>query len=106
MTDLLIASIQAHAWPAVVGCVLLALVYLAKLPQLAVQWQRLPAYARPLVPVVAGILGGVGEALSTKQPWLPALIGGIVAALPAFAVALPSPVIVPAKVDPEATPKD
>lgn len=89
--NLLLSAISQHAWPAVVGCVLVLVVYLARLPALAPQWQRLPPWARPLVPIVVGIISGVGEALSTSQPWLPALVGGIVAALPALAVALPSP---------------
>lgn len=88
----LIQAIQSHAWPAIVGAVLVVVVYLARLPALQPQWQRLPAVYRPLVPVVLGIVSGVAEALSTHQPWMPALVGGIVSALPALAVALPSPV--------------
>lgn len=88
---LLLSAIQSHAWPAVVGCALVLVVYLARLPALAPQWQRLPAAYRPLVPVLLGVASGVAESLSTHQPWLPALVGGIVSALPALAVALPSP---------------
>lgn len=91
--NLLLQAISSHAWPAVVGAVLVVVVYLAKLPAMAPQWQRLPAGHRPLVPVLLGVLSGVAEALSTHQPWLPALVGGIVSALPALAVALPSPVL-------------
>lgn len=88
---ILLAAISAHAWPVAVGSVLVLLVYLARLPVVATQWQRLPAWSRPLLPVLLGLLSGVGEALSTQQPWLPALVGGLVAALPALLAALPSP---------------
>jgi hypothetical protein len=103
--NLLLTAIAAHAWPTVVGCALVLIVYLAKLPAVKAQWERLPAWSRPLLPVLLGLLSGVGEALSTSQPWLPALVGGILAALPALAVALPSPVIHRAEiVEPDTTP--
>jgi hypothetical protein len=89
--NLLLQALTSHAWPAVVGACLVLVVYLARLPGVQPQWQRLPAAYRPLVPVLLGVVSGVAEALSTRQPWLPALVGGVVSALPALAVALPSP---------------
>jgi hypothetical protein len=88
----LLVAIQSHQWPVVVGLAILLIVYLARLPVVAAQWARIPAAYRPLVPVALGVLSGVAEALSTSQPWLPALIGGIVSALPALLAVLPSPV--------------
>lgn len=89
--NLLFSAISDHAWGVVTGCVLLLLVYLARLPALATQWQRIPAAYRPLVPIVVGILSGVAEALTTRQSWVAALVTQVLAALPALAVALPSP---------------
>ena len=89
--NLLLQAIQSHAWPTVTGCVLLLVVYLARLPALAVQWQRLPPWSRPLVPVALGIVSGVAEALTTGHSWVAALLTQVLAALPALAVALPSP---------------
>ena len=37
MTDTLIQAIQSHAWGVVTGCVLVLIVYAAKLPSVAVQ---------------------------------------------------------------------
>lgn len=91
--DILIQAISQHAWGVVTGCVLLLIVYAAKLPAIAVQWQRLPAWSRPIVPVALGIVSGVGEALTTRASWTAALIVQVIAAMPALAVALPSPVV-------------
>lgn len=89
--DALNQAIANHAWAAVAGCVLLILVSIARNPLAAAQWSRIPSLYRPFVPVALGILFGVGEALSTKQPWLPALITNVLAAVPALLVAIPSP---------------
>jgi hypothetical protein len=88
----IISALTSHSPALIVGAVLLILVYAAKLGPVAVQWQRLPAWSRPLLPVLIGILAGVGDALTTGQPWAAALITGVLTSLPALAVALPSPV--------------
>lgn len=77
----LVAAISAHAWPVVAGLSILILVYLSKLPIFGNYWGKIPKAYRPLVVSAIGVLSGVAEALSTKQPWLPALVGNIIAAL-------------------------
>ena len=85
------SAISQHAWAIVAGIVLLSLVQAARLPAVGAQWQRLPAPWRPYVPILLGILSGVAQALATAQPWVAALVGGIVSAIPALLSALPSP---------------
>jgi len=80
----LVAAIQAHAWPVVAGFAILILVYASKLPIFGAYWDKLPKPYRPLVVSAIGVLSGVAEALSTKQPWLPALMLNLFAALTAI----------------------
>lgn len=89
----LTTALATHQYLAAVGLVLLALVSVGKLPVAAPLWLRLPAWSRPLVPVVLGIVAALADALAAGKPWLPALVGGIVFALPALLAALPSQVI-------------
>jgi len=92
MDPTILQALTSHSPALITGAVLLLVVYAAKLGPVATQWQRLPAWSRPLVPVAIGILAGVGDALVTDKPWTLALITETIAALPALAVALPSPV--------------
>ena len=91
--DLLTAAIQAHAWPVVVGLVLVVLVSLGRQPVLRQQWERVPAEYRPLVPVALGLLSGVGEALTQGRPWLVSIVTGVLSGLPALLAAAPSQVV-------------
>jgi hypothetical protein len=93
MDDLTILTnaISTHAWGVLAGALLVVLVSAAKLPAGKAQWERLPGIARPFVPILLGIVSGVGEALSTSRAWLPALVVGIASALPAVLLAIPSP---------------
>ena len=92
-TDILATALQSHAYLVAIGAALVLLVSLGRLPVARPQWERLPTWARPLVPVLLGLLAGVGEALATSRPWLPALVSGVVAGLPALLAALPSQVV-------------
>jgi hypothetical protein len=92
MDPAILNALLSHTPALIVGAVLLLVVYAAKLGPVAAQWQRLPAWSRPLVPALLGVAAGVGDALTTGQAWLPALITGVLTSLPALAVALPSPV--------------
>lgn len=89
--NLLIRAFQDHAWPVVAGFLITLFVFCARLPAVAAQWSRVPERLRPLVPVVIGILSGVGESLCTTSHWVAALLGGVISALPAFLATLPSP---------------
>jgi hypothetical protein len=80
----LIAAISEHAWPVVAGLSILILVYLSKLPALGGYWDQIPKQYRPLVVAALGVLSGVAEALASKQPWLPALLLNLFAALAAI----------------------
>lgn len=87
----LLTALTSHTPALVVGAVLCLLVLSAKLPAFAAQWQRLPAWARPLVPTVLALIGGIGEALLQGTPWLTAIVAQVLLALPAIGYALPSP---------------
>lgn len=91
MDPKLIEALTSHAPALVVGAVLCLLVLAAKLPAFAVQWQRLPVWARPLVPVVLALVSGIGESLVQGQVWWLAVLVQVGAALPAIGYALPSP---------------
>lgn len=91
--DTLTAAIESHAGLAIFGAVLLIIVSLGQQPAMRAQWERIPAAYRPLVPIVLGLCGGVGEALTTGRPWLPALLRGAMAGMPALLAALPSQVV-------------
>lgn len=84
-------ALSSHAPAVVVGAVLCLIVLSARIPSAAAQWQRLPAWARPLVPAVLALLSGVGEALIQGQPWQAAIVAQLALALPAIGYALPSP---------------
>lgn len=86
-------AISQHAWAVVTGCVLLAIVSTGQLPAAKAQWDRLPAAARPFVPVALGIASGVAQALVARQPWAAALVANVLVALPSVLAALPSQVI-------------
>jgi hypothetical protein len=90
--ELLIPALTSHAPALVVGAVLCLIVGSAKLPAFATQWQRLPAWARPLVPVTLALVSGIGEALMQGQKWWIAILVQFGVALPAIGYALPSPV--------------
>ena len=95
MTDLsaLTAALAAHQYLAAVMLTLLVLVSIGKLPVAAPLWLRLPVWSRPLAPVALGVIASVAEAILRGTGWLPALVGGVLAALPALLAALPSQVI-------------
>ena len=93
MTPELLAALTSHTPALAVGAVLCLFVLSAKLPSFAAQWERLPAWTRPLVPALLAIVGGTGEALIQGQRWWMALLVQVVAALPAIGYALPSPVV-------------
>lgn len=68
-------------WPYIATCVILLLVRAAKLPVFGNYWEKIPKQYRPLVPVVMGILSGVGEAALSQRSWLPALLYGVFSGL-------------------------
>lgn len=74
-------AIGDRNWPLIAACTILALVRLAKLPLAGNYWEKVPKKFRPLIPVVMGVLSGVGESLLMKRPWLPALLFGVFSGL-------------------------
>lgn len=92
MSDFM-AALHAHAWPVVVGFILLAFVWIGRHPAAQPQWCRVPAQWRPVVPIAIGLLSSVGDALTSGREWLPALLLGLGSAIPAVLYALPSPVV-------------
>lgn len=92
MDPRILSALVSHAPALVVGAILWLLVYAARLPAVAAQWQRLPAWFRPIVPALLALGSGVAEGLLSGQPWVTCLIVQAVAALPAITHALPSPV--------------
>jgi len=92
-TDLLIQAITAHWYLGAAMAALLLLVNTGKLPQARPLWEKLPAMARPFVPIMLGLFGGVAEAILGGTPWLTALVSALVVAAPAFLSAWPSQVV-------------
>lgn len=91
MDPTILSALFSHAPALVLGAALCLIVLAAKLPAFAAQWQRLPAWSRPLVPAALALVGGIGEALVQGQPWWLAVLVQLLAALPAIGYALPSP---------------
>lgn len=89
----LVTLIESHQYLAAVMAGLLLLVALGKMPVAAPLWSRLPAWVRPLVPVMLGLVASVAQAILDGTPWLSALLSGVVVALPAVLAAIPSQVI-------------
>lgn len=73
-------------WPVIAACVILLLVRGAKLPVFGNYWEKIPKKYRPLIPVAMGVLSGVGEAVLSHRPWLPALVFGLFSGLIAIGV--------------------
>jgi hypothetical protein len=77
-------AIGDRNWPYVASCAILLLVRAAKLPIFGNFWEKIPKRFRPLVPVLLGILSGIGEAVLAQRSLVPALIYGVFSGL--FAV--------------------
>lgn len=74
-------AIGDRNWPYIASCVILLIVRAAKLPVFGNYWEKIPKKFRPLVPVVMGVLSGVGEAVLAHRPWLPAVLYGVFSGL-------------------------
>lgn len=95
MNDLesLTAALTNHWWLGALGSFLLILVNTGRLPGARRLWEYLPAWTRPLVPILLACLTTLGHALATGAPWLPALVQGLVTGSFAALSAQPSQVV-------------
>jgi hypothetical protein len=74
-------ALNDHNWPLFAACVILLLVRVAKLPFLGNQWDKIPKEYRPAIPVLLGLLSGIGDSLVAGRAWLPAILYGLMSGL-------------------------
>jgi hypothetical protein len=98
------SALASHLYLVVFFICVNTLVLTGQMPAMKSQWERLPAIARPFVPIVLGTLSGVAQAGIAQTSLAFALISNIGLALPAVALAIPSQVIRRDPVTPETPP--
>lgn len=81
LANFLLGAIGSKWWVGVVWCVILITIYVLKLPVCGALWKRIPVQAQVIIVAALGVLAGVGQAIIAKQPWLPALMSNLFAAL-------------------------
>lgn len=78
----IVAAIDAKQWWVVAAGLILVAIYVVR--GLTGLWDRIPYKYRRAVVLGLGILSGVAQAVFTGQPWLPALVGGLLSAVSAI----------------------
>jgi len=73
-------------WPLFAACLILLLVRVAKLPIVGNYWEKIPKAYRPSIPVLLGLLSGIGDSLVAGRAWLPAVLYGLMSGLLAMGV--------------------
>lgn len=78
----IVAAVGSKQWVGVAAGLILVTIY--ALRGFTTLWDRIPKQYRPAVVAGLGVLSGVAQAIVTGQPWLAALIGGLLSALTAI----------------------
>lgn len=79
--SVLVQALDVKAWWVIAAWVVVALVYVSKLPLLGNTWEKIPKQYRAYVVLGLGVLSGVAQAVILRQPWLPVLIQGLLSGL-------------------------
>lgn len=74
-------AIDTRAWPIVAAIVIGAIVRFSKTEMAGNLFEKVPRHARVYVPLLLGILSGVGEALLQGVPWTTAIFFGVIAGM-------------------------